>query len=256
MRLLFDHHVTTGQLSEYRKQLKKLVSESQYGALVLLTKSGDKAPLNNKDWHPKTWFTLNMSENIQISEGLQFYFDNNQNQGAVDEMLSQKDVPSDLTWEEIERFNDAKLSALSVQLDYWKLLYHIWNRTWGAAIDLSRYQPVAPIFYANRKGNENSVEWVWDCYFYKAFEFKNHRLYTICYADTENGIQIGFFVEDENSEYAISNQLVLSESWLEAEDDTRWTKNKLVQIAGQSSVNIDLLIGLANEAASALSQKI
>ncbi|MBL8500802.1 MAG: PD-(D/E)XK nuclease family protein [Nitrosomonas sp.] len=54
----FDHHVTTGQLSEYRKQLKKLVSESQYGALVLLTKSGEKAPLSNKDWHPKAWFTV------------------------------------------------------------------------------------------------------------------------------------------------------------------------------------------------------
>ncbi len=54
----FDHHVTTGQLSVYRKQLKKLVSEPQYGALVLLTKSGDKAPLNNKDWHPKAWFTV------------------------------------------------------------------------------------------------------------------------------------------------------------------------------------------------------
>ena len=54
----FDHHVTTGQLSTYRMQLKKFVSESQYGALVLLTKSGDEAPPNNKDWHPKAWFTV------------------------------------------------------------------------------------------------------------------------------------------------------------------------------------------------------
>ena len=197
-----------------------------------------------------------MSENIQISEGLQFYFANNQNQGAIDEILSQKTMPSDLSWEEIERFNDAKLSALSVQVDYWKLLHHVWKITWGAAIDQSRYQPVVPAFYVHRKESESSVEWVWDNYFYKAFEFKNYTLYTICYVDTENGIQIGFFVEDENSEYAISNQLVLSASWLEAEDAERWTKNKLVQIAGQSNVNIDLLAGLANEAASALAQRI
>jgi hypothetical protein len=197
-----------------------------------------------------------MSENIKISGGLQFYFDNNQNQGAIDKILSQKNMPSDLNWKEIEQFNDAKLSALSVQVDYWKLLHHIWNVTWGTAINLSRYQPVAPIFYAERKGNENSVEWVWDSYFYKTFEYKNYRLYTICYADTEDGVQIGFFVEDDNSdEYKLSNQLVLSESWLEAEDNERWTRRKLVQIAGQSNVNIDLLIGLANEAASALEQK-
>ncbi|MBX3618100.1 hypothetical protein [Nitrosomonas sp.] len=197
-----------------------------------------------------------MSENIQISESLQFYFANNQNQGAIDEILSQKTMPSDLSWEEIGQFNEAKLSALNVQLDYWKLLHHIWNMTWGTAIDLSRYQPVSPMFYASRKGNENSVEWVWDCYFYKAFEFKNYRIYTVCCADSKSGVQIGFFVEDENSEYAISNQLVLSESWLEAENDERWTKNKLVQIAGQTNVNIDLLAGLANEVASALAQRI
>lgn len=197
-----------------------------------------------------------MSENIQISEGLQFYFANNQNQGSIDEILSQKTMPSDLDWEEIERFNDAKLSALNVQLDYWKLLHQIWNMTWGTAIDLSRYQPVSPMFYADRKGNENSVEWVWDCYFYKAFEFKNYRIYTICYVDNKSGAQIGFFVENENGEYAISNQLVLSKSWLEAENDERWTKNRLVQIAGQANVNIDLLAGLANEVASALAQRI
>jgi len=198
-----------------------------------------------------------MSENIQISEGLQFYFDNNQNQGAIDEILSQKSMPSDLGWEEIERFNDAKLSALNVQLDYWKLLHHIWNMTWGTAIGLSRYQPVLPIFYADRKGNENSVEWVWDYYFYKAFEFKIYRLYTICYADNKSGVQIGFYVEDKKNEYVVSNQLVLSENWLEAdEDDIRWTRNKLVQIAGQSNVNIGLLTGLTNEAVSALVQRI
>ncbi|MBL8500803.1 MAG: hypothetical protein JNL77_09525 [Nitrosomonas sp.] len=197
-----------------------------------------------------------MSENIQISEGLQFYFANNQNQGAIDEILSQKTMPSDLNWEEIGQFNEAKLSALNVQLDYWKLLHHIWNMTWGTAIDLSRYQSVVPTFYVHRKESENSVEWVWDNYFYKAFEFKNFTLYTICYVDTENGVQIGFFVEDENSEYAISNQLVLSESWLEAETDERWTRNKLAQIAGQSNINIDLLAGLANEVASALAQRI
>jgi len=54
----FDHHVTTGQLSAYRTKLKTLVSEPQYGALVLLTKSGDEAPSKNKDWHPKAWFTV------------------------------------------------------------------------------------------------------------------------------------------------------------------------------------------------------
>lgn len=199
-----------------------------------------------------------MPETIQISEGLQFYFDNSQNQRALDEILSQKSMPSDLNWEEIERFNDAKLSALNVQVDYWKFLHHIWNTTWGAAIDLSRYQPVSPMFYAgSRKVNENSVEWVWDYYFYKALEFKNYRLYTICYANIESGVQIGFYVEDKNNEYVVSNQLVLSENWLEAdEDDIRWTRNKLVQIAGQSNVNIGLLTGLTNEAVSALVQRI
>lgn len=197
-----------------------------------------------------------MTETIQISEGLQLYFDSDQNQWAIDEILSQKNIPSDLEWDEIERFNDAKLSALNVQADYWKCLHHVWNTTWGTAIDLSRYQPVAPAFYAGRKGNENSVEWVWENYFYKAFEFKSYWLYTICYADTEYGVQIGFRVEDENGEHEISNRLVLSDNWLEAEDDERWSRNKQVQLAGQSDVNIDQLAGLANEAVSALEQKI
>ncbi|MCP5244811.1 MAG: PD-(D/E)XK nuclease family protein [Burkholderiales bacterium] len=64
----FDHHVTTGQLSTYRAQLKKLVSEPQNGALVLLTKSGDEAPSGNKDWHPKAWFTVMSNWECQLND--------------------------------------------------------------------------------------------------------------------------------------------------------------------------------------------
>ena len=69
-----------------------------------------------------------MSENIKVSEGVQFYFGNDQQQAAIDQIISQKNVPQGLSWSDVEKFNDAKLLAHSTQIDYWKFLNEVWKR--------------------------------------------------------------------------------------------------------------------------------
>lgn len=88
-----------------------------------------------------------MSENIEISEGLQFYFGSVQQQAAIDQMISQKKVPTDLSWTEIQQFNDARLSAHSIQVDYWKLLNTIWEQTRGKCYFSKQFNSVDPTWY-------------------------------------------------------------------------------------------------------------
>lgn len=189
-----------------------------------------------------------MSENIEISEGLQFYFGSVQQQAAIDQMISQKKVPTDLSWTEIQQFNDARLSAHSIQVDYWKLLNTIWEQTRGKCYFSKQFNSVDPTWY----DREYSLEIVWDEYFIKAYESKGKHLITSCIIRSKSNVQIGFFVRDKNEKYNISNDIELSDNWLSEADNERWTNIKLVPIKDQSQINIDDLSRLAKEVISKL----
>ncbi len=97
-----------------------------------------------------------MSTIIPLTEGLQFYFANSSQQAAIDQILAQKDPPADLSWDEMEQFIDARLSAHSVQVDYWKLMKMICQATWGNVLDLTRYREIS----SDRYEGEKSLEYV------------------------------------------------------------------------------------------------
>lgn len=186
-----------------------------------------------------------MSEIIQISQGLQFYFENDEQQAAIDQVINQKKIPNDLSWSDVEKFNDAQLSAHSTQVHQWKLLNNIWESIWGKIVDGNKYIPVESIWYEK----QYSLEYVWDYYLYKGFTCKNFILSTCCSATGPDGIQIGFSVDNETGNYDISNQLQLSDNWWgEADDDgVRWSKSKLLPIREKAGINIDELSNLAKE---------
>lgn len=54
----FNHCVTAKQLPTYKGYLSKVIKNGDNSALILLTYSGEKAPVPNKGWQPKSWLAV------------------------------------------------------------------------------------------------------------------------------------------------------------------------------------------------------
>lgn len=184
-----------------------------------------------------------MSNILKIPESLQFYFENEQHVSAINQIIESDSLPIGLTWEEVEQYNVAKISALSTQLDYWRLMKELWSATWGKALASSEYKEVDPDFY----DDEYSMEFVWDDSFYKAYEYKGNTIYFYCWSPENTDIQLGFCVESPDGQNDISNSLELSDGWTEAVDDDRRTQNGLIDIKGKTEIDIEPLIKLVEE---------
>ena len=186
-----------------------------------------------------------MSEIIKVSQGLQFYFENGEQQAAIDQIISQKSVPQSLSWSDVEQFNDAQLSAHSTQVDYWAFLNEVWKSTWGKVLSQTKFKEVDATSYKKMY----SLEYVWNNYLYKSFNVNGSTLLTCCYATGEGGVSLGFSVLDEKEFFDVSTELKLSDSWLmeQGEEHERWTKTKLLPIRAQVEINLDELSKLANE---------
>ena len=98
-----------------------------------------------------------MSYILKLSEPLQFYFENKQHMSAINQIIELDSIPIGLTWEEVEQYNIAKVSALTTQLDYWRLMRELWDASWGKALVNSAYKEVDLDFYED----EYSMEFVW-----------------------------------------------------------------------------------------------
>jgi hypothetical protein len=194
-----------------------------------------------------------MSNILKIPESLQFYFENEQQASAIQQVIELESIPIGLTWEEVEQYNIAKVSALSTQLDHWLFLKEVWESTWGKTLKNSSYKEVDPEDY----GEDYSMDDTWDNgYLYKIFEFKDNRFCFYCGILDNSHIQLGFYVESKGENYDISNNLALSTQWNDADADERWTSENLVEIKDKSEIDIEPLIDLAQEVISKLSEKI
>lgn len=187
-----------------------------------------------------------MSNILKIPESLQFYFENEQHVSAINQIIESDSLPIGLTWEEVEQYNVAKVSALSTQLDYWRFMKELWSATWGKALASSAYKEVDPVFY----DDEYSMEFVWDDSFYKAYEYKGSTIYFYCWSPENADVQLGFSIESTDCQNGVSNNLELSDGWAEAVDDERRTQSGLVKVEGKSEIDIETLINLAEEVIS------
>ena len=109
-----------------------------------------------------------MSNALIIPESLQFYFENEQQLSAVDQVITLKNPPTNLTLKEVEQYSIAKISVQSTQLDYWRLMKNLWQALVGTAC-----KEVENHFY----GIEYSIEYVWNNGFYRAYQYKNKHLF-------------------------------------------------------------------------------
>src|SRR5579863_913134 len=71
------------------------------------------------------------SETLSLPASVNFYMSSRANRNAIDLIIRKPDLPSDLQWDEVLAFHDAVSTAHRVQLDYFSLLYDVWQRTWG-----------------------------------------------------------------------------------------------------------------------------
>lgn len=181
-----------------------------------------------------------MSNILHIPESLQFYFANAQQASAVNQMLEMDSLPTGLTWEEVEHYQVAKLSAKTIQLDYWLFSKKLWEATWGQVIQ--ERKEVAPEFYEH----EYSMESVWTTGFYKQFE--NHNSLW-CYGATEDSGSLEDGLRLYFGQEAFKN-LALSDGWEAYNDENggRSTKKNLVEVQGKTEIDISPLVALAKEA--------
>ena len=193
-----------------------------------------------------------MSNTLKIPESLQFYFENEQQTSAIEQIIGSDKLPIGLTFEEVEQYHIAKISALTTQLDYWRFMKELWEATWGKALINSGYKEVDPDFYQD----EYSMDYVWNNNFYKAYEYKGNTLTFSSYDSSENnGICLAFYVEAPDGGYEISNNLELSEGWDKAVDDERDTLKGL-ELKGKTEIAIEPLIKLTEEAVSKLNNAL
>jgi len=192
-----------------------------------------------------------MSNTLNIPESLQFYFENEQQASAIQQVIESKSISIGLTWKEVEQYNIAKVSALTTQLDYWLLMKELWDVTWGKALASSVYKEVDSEDYEKTY----SAESVWDDCFYKTYTFKENVICFKCYADDE-GVYLGFFVESPNEQYDISNNMGLSDQWEKPEDDERSTQKGIIDIKGKTEIDVEPLTNLANEVVTKLNEQV
>lgn len=178
-----------------------------------------------------------MSNILHIPESLQFYFANAQQASAVNQMLEMDSLPPGLTWEEVEHYQVAKLSAKTIQLDYWLFSKKLWEATWGQVIQGRKEVPP----------EDYSMEDVWTNGFYKQFE--NHNSLWCSGATEEDSGSLEAGLRLYFGQEAFKN-LALSDGW-EADDDKyggRFTKKNLVEVQGKTEIDISPLVALAKEA--------
>jgi hypothetical protein len=192
-----------------------------------------------------------MLNTFKISESLQFFFENKQQESAINQIIESKNIPRNLSWKEIEQYNIAKVSALTTQLDYWLLMKELWDATWGKALVSSVYKEVDSEYY----DKEYSTEYVWNERFYKAYIFKENLIHFACYAVDESVCLI-FYVGSPNEQYDISNNMDLSDQWTKPEDNERSTHERIIDIKGKTEIDVEPLTNLANEVVTKLNEQV
>jgi hypothetical protein len=197
---------------------------------------------------------------IAVSAPLQYYFAGEAHQNAVDDVIDanlsgaspksrRQRLPQDLSWSELEAAHNATLAALKIQVDFWSFLKHAWETTWGsvASVRELKGKEVPPADYEG----ERDLGSVWESgWLYKSFEHSTGHLVLGCYFTREDGVQLVMYFNAEE-DYSLSNNLPLSDNWLSAEDDERYTKKGLAVIAGDF-IDVSVLQDCAREAVDRL----
>jgi hypothetical protein len=186
-----------------------------------------------------------VSYSIEIPESLQFYFTNDKNASAIQQIINSETTPIGLTWVEVEQYNTAKVSVLSTQLDFWTLINKIWESSWGRAINSTGFKEISTDLYEDAY----SLESVWENkYLFREFLLNGSTVSFVCELTEESAIKLRFYVESESGTYEISNNLPLSpENWLPPdENDNRYTE-KSIYLVEHMEIDIEPLTIAADE---------
>lgn len=187
-----------------------------------------------------------MSTSIKIPESLQFYFASEKNASAIEQVIDSDSIPPGLTWHEADQYNNAKTSTHTLQLDHWRFLKEVWERTWGVSIINNSFKEVPSDFYEDAFSLENVWE---DGELYRAFILNSNIAYFYCSLNQEGEIRLYFYVESDGGKYEISNNLSLSpENWQPSDEDENRYTEKAIILSEQTNIDIEPLTISADEA--------
>ena len=186
---------------------------------------------------------MNDTDAVILSEPLSYYLKNDKNRQAVQSLLDSKKPPSDLSWEDLERYYQARMAAEQVRLDFWKLCKEVWMKTWGA-VDIAKNLNVSQV-QSGWKDGEFGQDQVWDeGFIYQVFDRSGEHLEYVFYVtidcDTKE-IYLKFYATDQKKDYSKSNNLSLGNDWKkDPDDDTRVTVANLAPLPTGAGESIDL----------------
>ena len=186
-----------------------------------------------------------MTENtIVIPDTIKFLYDKPVNLEAIGVITDRKEAPKDSTWNELYEFYTAQLAARKTQYDYWCFQKEICKNVWESKLShLNNYYETSMDYY----DGENSLAKIWeeDC-FYKCYKNRNDEEF--CFGnmlDPDDGLQLYFYFHKKGY---LSNDWELSDKWNSVpEEDTRYTREKMVPIVGQKTIDLQLLHEAVNE---------
>lgn len=194
---------------------------------------------------------------VRIPESYRDYATDRTIQSVVNHLLEQqdKDLPSELEWNEVRAYHQAWLSAQKVKTDYIFLLMDLWDLIWKSAlnnheINLDQSWSIEDM---QEKDAEPSQHVLWnDKRYYRWFSclIGDHGflLETLIIIEDEN-IRIGLEISDKDDE-SITNKLEFSDLWGRVGNEHHFsTKNKLVTMQKNTdSLDISHLVTLADQA--------
>ena len=180
-----------------------------------------------------------MTENhIVIPDTIKFLYDKPVNLDAIGIIISRKEAPKDSTWNELYEFYTAQLAAWKTQYDHWCFQREICETVWENKLSqLNDYNETSMDYY----DGENSLANIWETEeFYKCYKNGNDvEFWFGNMIDPDDGLRLYFHFYKK--EYQ-SNDWELSDKWnSDPEEDTRYTREKMIPIVGQEIIDLQLL---------------
>ena len=181
-----------------------------------------------------------MTENtIVIPDTIKFLYDKPVNLEAIGVITDRKEAPKDSTWNELYEFYTAQLAARKTQYDYWCFQKEICKNVWESKLShLNNYYETSMDYY----DGENSLAKIWETgEFYKCYKNGDDVEFQFGNAiyDSDAGLQL--YCHFYKKKYQ-SNDWELSDKWNpDAEEDNRYTREKMIPIIGKETINLQLL---------------
>ena len=188
---------------------------------------------------------------ILIPDSVAFYWGDAINRAAINVLGGSGEAPTDLSLQELERFELANLAARRVRVEYWRLLRTLWSASWHEAVR-SALPAARPLSYGEHRAfalqtdplADPSLEAAWTTHATAGvFDLPGQgQLFTrLALVEDEREVMLQFYLAEAHAGFAISDGLDLGPDWGDDGDSRRQTRNGLLPLVRGEAIDATLL---------------